>query len=60
MNTYLVRWLIDIDADNPQEAAAQALICQRDIESTAVVFEVIDHKTKATTLIDLNDHNPTE
>lgn len=40
MKTYLVTWRIDIDADSPEEAAAQALTIQRDIESIALCFEV--------------------
>ena len=42
MTEYLVTWKIDIDADSPEEAAAQALICQRDPESTATIFEVTE------------------
>jgi hypothetical protein len=42
MKTYLVTWQIDIEADSPEEAAAQALIIQRDTESTASVFEVLE------------------
>lgn len=37
---YLVTWRIDIEADSPEEAAAIALITQRDTGSTAVVFDV--------------------
>lgn len=37
---YLVEWKIDIDADNPEEAAVQAFIAMRDPESTATVFHV--------------------
>lgn len=44
MPTYLVTWKIDIEADNAEEAAAQALICQRDPESTATVFEVAEQR----------------
>jgi len=55
MNEYLVVWSIDIDADDPEEAAAQALICQRDNQSTAVVFAVINKKTKELTTVDLID-----
>ncbi len=51
MKTYLVTWRIDIDADSPEEAAAQALTIQRDIESTAAVFEVLETD-------DLIDHAP--
>lgn len=35
-----VTWTIDIDADTPLEAAAQALAIMRDPGSTAVVFDV--------------------
>ena len=40
MAQYLVEWKIDIDANSPEEAAAQALYIQRDVESTALVFDV--------------------
>lgn len=42
MPEYRVRWEIDIDADNPTEAAARALIVQRDNDpaNTATMFEV--------------------
>ena len=42
MPSYLVEWLIDIDADTPEEAAVQALIAQRDPQSTATFFTVTD------------------
>lgn len=42
MSEYLVTWAIDIDADGPEEAAARALIIQRDPESVALQFEVKD------------------
>lgn len=42
MPMYLVQWSIDIEADNPTEAAARALITQRDNDpdNTAMVFKV--------------------
>lgn len=45
MKTFLVTWQIDIDAETPQEAAAQALIVQRDNDpaNSATVFDVIEH-----------------
>jgi hypothetical protein len=55
MNTYLVTWRIDIEADNPEEAAAQALIAQRDPDSTAVWFEVLDKTSGIAIDVDL-DH----
>jgi hypothetical protein len=40
MNEYLVTWSVDVDADDPHEAAAKALEMQRDPSSTALVFTV--------------------
>lgn len=37
---YKVSWLIDIEADDPQDAAAQALAIQRRPGSIATVFHV--------------------
>lgn len=42
MKTYLVSWEIEIDAENPREAAKQALAIQRDPNSLSTVFEVIE------------------
>ena len=55
MVDYLVTWRIDMEADSPDEAAARALIVQRDPESTAVVFEVSDTSSGTTWSIDLDD-----
>jgi hypothetical protein len=43
MPDYRVRWEIDIEADNAEEAAARALIVQRDNDpaNSATVFEVM-------------------
>lgn len=53
---YLVTWVIDIEesADNPTEAAVQALIIQRDPESTATHFTVTDKDTGETVEVDLD------
>lgn len=40
MKTYRVKWEIDVIAENPRDAAEQALNIQRDKKSTAVVFNV--------------------
>lgn len=40
MNTYTVSWVIEVDADNAVDAAKEALLIQRDPESTALVFDV--------------------
>jgi hypothetical protein len=42
MADYLVTWAIDIEADDPIEAAAMALAVHRDPESTATHFVVLD------------------
>lgn len=55
MKSYLVTWRIDIEADSPEEAAARALIIQRDNDpaNTATMFEVREHDTGRTLEIDL-------
>lgn len=52
---YFVTWTIEMDADNPQEAAARALIVQRDTDpaNTATVFKVMDMATGLVTTVDL-------
>lgn len=50
---YKVEWLIDIDADTPEEAVAKARECQLDPESTATSFQVTDCETGECTTIDL-------
>lgn len=44
MPSYRVTWEIDIEADNPTEAAARALIIQRDNDpaNSATVFDVVE------------------
>jgi len=51
---YRVTWKIDIEADSPEEAAARALIVQRDPESIATVFEVRERGKTKTVVVDLN------
>lgn len=46
MPTYFVTWEIEIDADSPREAAEKALKIQRDQDSTAVVFGVMEFDTE--------------
>lgn len=50
---YLVTWIIDIDADSPEEAAKKALEIQRDPNSIATYFTVTNNFTKETTDIDI-------
>lgn len=40
MNSYRVKWEIDVEADTPEEAARKALAIQRNPESIATVFDV--------------------
>jgi hypothetical protein len=47
---YRVMWSIDIEADTPESAAEQALTMQRDPESTATVFAIIDEFNRETTV----------
>ena len=56
MSEYLVRWEINVSADNLREAAEMALEIQRDPESMATIFEVRkkDSKNPNTTTIDLS------
>lgn len=55
MKQYLVTWRIDMEAISPKEAAAMALILQRDNDpaNTATVFEVTDKDTGKTVIVDL-------
>lgn len=59
MPDYVVTWTIDITADNPREAAAQALEIQRRVGSSAVVFDVLDNKGD-TTVVDLDQPASTD
>lgn len=45
MPSYKIAWYIDVEADTPEEAAEEALGMQRDPESTATIFTVIDCET---------------
>ncbi len=40
MKQYYVTWEIDLDAESYEDAAAQALVVQRDPDSIATCFEV--------------------
>ena len=51
---YRVTWVVDIEADTPAEAAQIALTMQRDPESIATVFDVIDDEGTFVERIDLD------
>lgn len=55
MNDYIVRWEIDIEAENPQNAARQALAIHRNPESIATVFIVEDKANKDTISVDVQE-----
>jgi len=42
MTSYKVTWVIDMDAENPREAAREALAIQRDHDSIATHFVVVN------------------
>lgn len=45
MNKYTVTWVIEIDADDPRQAAAMAKEIQEDPDSTATIFNVQNQET---------------
>lgn len=51
---YVVSWHIDVEADSPEEAAREALRIQRDADSIATVFEVVDRDTSEHHVVDLD------
>ena len=67
MTAYLVRWEIDLEADNPQQAAEKAREYQAKPDTTATVFDVFeryqgsDHPSDCqhVALIDLSEPDET-
>lgn len=57
MNSYVVTWVVDIDADDPREAAVVAREIMQDHDSIANVFIVTDYKG-GVHQIDLNEEDP--
>lgn len=53
MPSYKVTWEIDIQADSPQEAAEDALRIQRNEDSEAVAFVVVQAATGEEFHVDL-------
>lgn len=45
---YTVTWIIDIDADTPEEAAALALTIQKQQFSLATIFDVVSADGRVT------------
>lgn len=52
MNSYLVTWKIDSEADNPRGAAFEAFFAMQ-MPTEATFFEITDKKTGETTDINL-------
>ena len=44
MPTYHIVWELDVKADSVEDAVEQALEIQQDLENTATIFEVIQHR----------------
>lgn len=60
MNTYKVTWVIEVDAFSASEAAAIALATQRNPESVATCFSVLNTDTGRTFEIDLDEKVSTD
>lgn len=54
MANYTVEWKIEVEADNPLDAARQALEIQRDKNSIATCFEVFDNDGYFVDVFDLD------
>lgn len=48
MKTYTVNWTMEIDAEDPEEAARKALEIHRDQASLATIFEDYDGEGNCT------------
>ena len=53
---FIVKWEIDIYAENAKDAAKQALAIQRDAGSDATYFRVEDVKHNMSNIIDLEEN----
>lgn len=60
MQTYLVEWVIDLDAKSPKDAALEALSIHRDPDSRAMVFDVTGQDDGRTFRVDLDENIITE
>lgn len=55
---YVVTWIVDEFADNPTDAAKQALARMRDNDSVCTVFDVMRNDTGETVTVDLDSDTP--
>ena len=53
MPEYTVRWVIDVEADSPKEAAETAFSIQQDPDNIGSNFDVVDSKTGEAVTVDL-------
>jgi len=60
MAEYRIKWEIDIEANSPHEAAEQVLLIQRDKDSIASVFTVIDKESCEEFEVDLSEYESKE
>ncbi len=56
MSRYKVRWVIDIEASSPKEAAEKCLEIHRDPMSTADFFIITDKDTGKSYSVDLSNY----
>ncbi len=54
MKNYEVKWVIQLSAKNPQEAAKEAYDCI--INGTSKFFTIVDQVSKKQTEVDLNEY----
>jgi len=60
MTQYVVKWVIDVEADSAAEAAQQARIIQLDPDNIATCFEIYAENSPFPLYIDLLDDLDTE
>ena len=53
--TYTVTWTIEVEGDSPRDAAQKALAIQRDVFSSATVFETHNWDTAEEATVDLEE-----
>ena len=54
MTAYKVEWIIDVDADNPRDAAVQAQTMMREDTEIDWIYQVTDYKTGIIEEVDLD------
>jgi len=54
VTAYKVEWIIDVDADNPRDAAVQAQTMMREDTEIDWIYQVTDYKTGIIEEVDLD------